>query len=185
MLRILLWEVRLSLDEFIHRRQNYERSLEPINRCGTCSNDLSAEDIFIVAKAYDKGRCILETAQCLSCQMQLRHFVSEQSMENLQLYKGRRFEAFTTDPFARRAYFLEDPTCIITGEEIEKNGTFEIYTLNGGSFGDPDENYFFVGGTAIEQMTGLLSEETRRHWEGFLSDLQPSSPEVIVPTLFG
>lgn len=175
----------MSLDKLIQNRRLHQREETLINHCSSCTKELTDQDVYIISKAYDKGRCVLEVAHCLVCQSQLRFYLSEQSMTNIQLYRGRRFEAFMTDPLARRAYYLQDPSCAITGEEIDANASFELHTLNGGPFNQDEEDYFFVGETALEQMTELLSEETKRNYQNFLDQLDPTSPEVIVPSLFG
>ncbi|MCB1042889.1 MAG: hypothetical protein KDC35_08115 [Acidobacteria bacterium] len=170
-------------EELIHQRMQ-NRDGTPLASCGSCNRSLASHDLFVVAKAFDKGRCVLETAQCHVCLHSLQSYLSDQSRENLMLYRGKRFNAYMTDEAARQSYYQQDPTCIITGELITSQETFELYAVHTGEF-QSDENYFFVGSIAIEQMSELLSEETRNHWQRFLNQLDPTGPEVIVPSFFG
>lgn len=139
--------------------------------------------MFVVCKAYDHGKNVLEAVQCFDCQLETREHVSEQSMENLMLYGGRRINEFLEDPSRREMYHLNQPACVITGEELTPNDSFELYTFHmpGTTEG---EDYLMVGPTAMEQMSELLSEETRRSWERFTESLSPDSPEKVITPMF-
>jgi len=115
--------------------------------------------------------------------MDSKEYASEQSMENIALYGGRRFKQFMQDPTQRDLYYLEDPSCLITGESLVPADAFELHSFNipGGGV---DENYIFVGPTAMEQMSELLSEETRKSWGRYTESLVPDSPDLVVSPMF-
>jgi hypothetical protein len=171
-------------DDIISNRQCSEAEKHPLNQCSVCNNHLSEKDYFVVSKAFHQGKAILEAVQCLPCQMDSRSHTSEQSMENIMLYSGRRFNAFIQDPIQRKVYHLQDPSCLITGEGLQPTDSFELYSFHipGANLGD--ENFLFIGPTAMDQMGELLSEETRKSWGKFIETLMPQSPDRIPSPMF-
>jgi hypothetical protein len=145
---------------------------------------LEAEDFYTIAKAYNKGKLVMEAVQCFSCQMASKDYASEQSIENIMLYSGRRFNEFLQDPIQRRLYHLEDPSCLVTREDLSPGDTFEIYCFNVPGSGMNDENFVFIGPTAIEQMGELLSKETKDSWGRFTENLSPDTPDIVVSPMF-
>ncbi len=152
--------------------------------CNSCSKKLDPNDLYVIAKAYHRGQCVLEAVQCFNCQVESRDYASEQSMENIMLYSGRRFNQFVSDVEQRELYHLEEPSCLITGELLEPQDAFELYSFNIPGSGLCEDNFLFVGPTAMEQMSELLSEETRKSWGRFIEDLSPDMPEIIISPLF-
>ena len=100
------------------------------------------------------------------------------------LYSGRRFNEFIQDPDCRELYHLEEPSCLITGEALEVHESFELYSFNIPGAGLGDENFLFVGSTAMEQMNELLSEQTRKSWGRFIDNFSPETPEIVVSPIF-
>jgi len=170
--------------QILHNRDVSDRTGQPFTHCSMTDEPLSPDEMYVVCKAYQDGKCLLEAAQGMTAQLAAREYASEQSMENIFLYSGRRFNLFLQDRFFREAYCLDGPTCLITGEEIGPRDAFELYTFHipGEDLGDC--NYLFVGPTAMEQMSELLSEETRRSWGRFTEQLMPETPDIIVSPLF-
>lgn len=175
-----------NLDAIIGNRLNSDRSGEAFRKCSLCDRQLGPEDHFVIAKAYGNGKSLLETVQCLGCRMEPQEYASEQSIENIMLYSGRRFQEFLQDSLYRKLYFLEDPSCLITKEPIASKDAFELYTFNlPGSGLEVESNYILVGPTAMEQMSELLSEETRREWGKYLETIAPEMPDIIIsPVIF-
>jgi len=172
------------LDEIIGKRTIDSKTKEPFQKCSVCNAPISPHDYFVIAKAFQQGRILIEAVQCLSCQAEAQGYASEQSMENIMLYSGRRFSEFIEDPIQRKLYHLEDPNCLITGEAIDVRASFELYHFNIPGVGLGDDNFVLVGPTAIEQMSELLSEETRKSWGRFTDQLVPESPETIISPMF-
>ncbi|CAM2066795.1 hypothetical protein SCOR_15555 [Sulfidibacter corallicola] len=174
----------INFERIISNRAASDRTGEPFTRCSTCEGHLGPSDLFIIAKAYHKGKCAIETVQCVTCQMESRGYASEQSTENIMLYSGRRFNQFMNDPIQRKMYHIEDPSCLISGEELALSDTFEMYCFNVPGSNLDDTNFLFVGPTAIEQMSELLSEETRRSWGRRVEEMSPDAPEIIISPVF-
>lgn len=175
-----------TLDDIIYNRLKSDQSGETLRHCSLCNRELEAADQFVIAKAYANGKSVLETVQCIGCRMEPQEYASEQSMENMMLYSGRRFQEFLSDSLTRKMYFLEDPSCLITSEPIANRDSFELYTFNlPGSGLEEDNNYILLGPTAMEQMSELLSEETRREWGKYLETVAPDMPDIkISPVMF-
>ncbi len=172
-----------SFYEIIAGRARSEKTRQEFVACNVCDRKLNPLDMYVISKAYQDGACIFEAVQCVECQVDSREYASEQSMENITLYGGRRFKQFMQDPSQRELYYLEDPSCLITGENLTPSDTFELHSFNiPGS--NAEENYIFVGPTAMEQMSELLSEETRKSWGRFTESLSPESPDIVVSPMF-
>ena len=173
-----------SFYDIIHNRTRGERTKEELSECSVCAKKLEPVDMFVIAKAYHKGTCVVEAVQCLDCQLESRDYASEQSIENIMLYSGRRFNEFIQDPEQRELYHLEEPSCLITGEILQPTESFELYSFNIPGAGLCDDNFLFVGPTAMEQMSDLLSEQTRKSWGRFIETLSPDAPEIVVSPMF-
>jgi len=171
-------------DRIIANRYFSEKGKRPLEVCSVCDTKLTTDDDYLVAKAFHRGEAIFETVQCMPCQMDSRAYTSEQSIENLMLYSGRRFNEFIEDPIKRKVYHLQEPTCLITGEELDANASFELYSFHFPDANLGDESFLFIGPTAIDQMSELLSEETRKSWERFLESISPQTPDRILSPLF-
>jgi len=174
----------MNFSELSENRLSHHANGTPFDRCDFCSKPLEPGDFFVIAKAFEHGKLVMEAAQCLACQKDSSGYVSEQSAENLQLYAGRRFQAFLernleSDP-------LEDlpfvPECLFTGEALTTSDQFECYTLH--APWDTSNPCFLVGPTAIEQMSELLSEETRKFWDSYIEQIEPVSPDWVISPMF-
>lgn len=174
----------LRFDQIIANRLMSEEEKSPLDQCSGCGDQMTPGDVYVIAKAFDKGKLALEAVQCAACQMESRDYTSEQSMENIMLYSGRRFNEFIQDPIQRKVYHLQEPQCLFTGEELQSNDSFEIYSFQ--IPGEPlgEENFLFIGPSALEHMNELLSEETRKSWGRFIETLTPQSPDRILSPLF-
>ncbi len=170
--------------DIISNRVSSDRTGEPFSQCSLTGDPLSPTEMYVICKAYQDGKCILEAAQGMTAQLNAREYASEQSIENLFLYSGRRFNQFLQDRHFREAYHLEDPACLITGEELAPSDAFELYTFNipGENLGECD--FLFVGPTAVEQMSELLSDETRKSWGRYTEQLAPEAPDIVVSPMF-
>lgn len=174
----------LNFMNIISQRDSSDRSGKPLRTCSVCEGILSDQDFFTIAKAYASGRLALEAVQCFSCQMTNKDYASEQSLENIMLYSGRRFNQFLQDSVSRKVYHLEDPSCLITGEDLSPGDNFELYTFNVPGAGLAEDNFLFVGPTAMEQMSELLSKETRESWGRFTEKISPDVPDLVVSPMF-
>jgi len=173
-----------SFDEIIGNRTICSKTREPFRVCSVCELAIAPEDYFVIAKAFQDGKILLEAVQCFSCQNESQSYASEQSLENIMLYSGRRFNAYIRDPIERKLYHLEEPSCLITGEELQIRNSFELYHFNIPGVGLGEDNFVLVGPTAIEQMSDLLSKETRESWGRFTEQLIPDSPELVISPMF-
>lgn len=174
----------LGFDQVIESRMLNTKTGEPLCKCSICEVLLSPYDYFIIAKAFSNGRLMMEAVQCFACQMASKEYASEQSIENAMLYSGRRFNEYIQDSIKRKMYHLEEPNCLITGEGLTRQDDFELYTFNIPGAGLEEDNFVFLGPTAMEQMSELLSKETRESWERYIEHLAPDSPELVVSPMF-
>ena len=173
-----------SFDEIIQNRLVSDRTREPLRLCSVCEMLMGDDDCYTIAKAYHKGKIVMEAVQCFHCQMASKDYASEQSLENIMLYSGRRFNDFMQDSIKRKIYHLEDPSCLVTGEFLKPADTFELYCFKVPGAELADDDFVLVGPTAIEQMSELLSKETKESWGRFTDSLAPDTPEIVVSPMF-
>lgn len=173
-----------GFDQLITSRMLNSKTGEPLGKCSVCEALLESHDYYVIAKAFSKGDVAMEAVQCFACQMASKEYASEQSIENAMLYSGRRFNAYLQDSIQRKLYHLEDPNCLITSEPLSRTDDFVLYTFNIPGAGLDENNFIFVGPTAMEQMTELLSKETREAWERYSENFSPDSPEIVVSPMF-
>lgn len=165
----------MDFDDIIAKRLICERDERPFDCCDTCERPLKDVAMAMVAKGYDRGHLLYETAQCLECQQQYADQISEQSSENMRCYAQSRMLAFLENPQQRQFYQLQEPCCLLTGERLKLQEGFELYTILGAPSGD--EPFFFVGPTAMEQLFDLMSKETKEIWGQFMDSLDPALGE--------
>jgi len=169
----------MSFRDIFEGRNLSAKTGEPLTICQFCSKPLAESDFYVIAKAYNKGRLSVEAVQCLECQEKASGYISQQSTENIQLYAGRRFKKYMEQPTDVDPV---EPTCLFTGEELFIHDDFELYSVH--LPWDAQQMYFLIGPTAVEQMSDLLSEETRKFWEKYMELLDPVSPEHVLSPMF-
>lgn len=172
----------MSFFEIFEGRDRRQKDGSFFDTCDFCGRPLGPDDIFVIAKAFDKGALAMEAVQCLACQEKTEGYISEQSAENLQLYAGRRFRAFMENNVSDSGKLPYPEQCLFTGEELESRDSFELYSMHMPY--QSESIFFLVGPTAVEQMSELLSEETRRFWESYMDQIQPVTPDRILSPLF-
>lgn len=171
-------------EKVIFHRYANDESGTVLNACSSCGRKLFDYDSFLIAKAYQQGRCAMMSVQCVKCQENSQQYASEQSYENLKLYSGRRFREFVEDPIKRKVYHLEEPSCLITGEVLKVEDPFELYCFHLPFSDFDDHDYLLIGPTAVEQLNELISEETRRQWGKYLETLSPKNPDMVLSPFF-
>lgn len=162
----------MSFFELVQHRHRALESMERITYCYACREPLDMKALNVITRVFEHGKCHLEAAWCETCQASLQGAVSEQSRANMELYGRGRLSAWMLDMEARQAYYDGPPRCLLTGEPLTWDGVFEFYTLVSHQV-DSEQNYFFVGAVAQEQLQELLSEETRRSWEQTMEVIDP------------
>ncbi|PIE91349.1 MAG: hypothetical protein CR997_01365 [Acidobacteria bacterium] len=172
----------MNWQEIVHSRTLDSKTGEPFSACHFCGKSLNHGDFYVIAKAFDKGRLVMEAVQCLACQQNASGYISAQSAENIQLFAGKRFVKYMEQDDFSGTYEPVEVKCLFTDEELSVYDSVELYSMHMPWSGD--QPYFFVGPTAIEMMSDLLSEETRKFWERYMEQLDPVSPEHVLSPMF-
>lgn len=161
----------------------------PISRCIDCDHDLMKGDRYYVIEkvfkrypAIDKVEVLFEYAICHLCYDQMKEKMSAESMQNLSQYMMNN-----TDFDALHARINEQPEnpeawldqCMIKGTPITALNEYQM-----GAFFKGDRlmtNYlppFMVGELAMEEMSQVLSKETKDEMDGFIGDHFGIPPEL-------
>ena len=70
-------------DDIIFTRTINLREQKDIDSCAMCGRPLGPDTFYVIAKAFQDGKPLMESAQCFQCQAESQNYASEQSMENI------------------------------------------------------------------------------------------------------
>ena len=161
----------------------------PMTHCIDCHHDLGLGDrYYMVEKIFKRypelntTEVLFEYAVCSECYEKMKDKLSEQSMAKLSEYMmiHMDFQAMQQ----RISDNPEDPEewmthCMIKGTATDQLNEYQIGACFKGdrlvtNFMPP----FMIGGEAMEEMSALLSKETKDEMDGFLGDHFGVPPEL-------
>lgn len=161
----------------------------PMTNCIDCDYDLwqgdryyMIEKVFKKYQELDSIEVLFEYAICSQCYDKMKGGLSAESMSTLSNYMmnntdiegmQRRIEEHPTEPEKWLSH------CMIKGTEISELNEYQIGACFKGS--ELATNFmppFLIGGEAMEEITGLLSKETKDEMDGFIGDHFGIPPEL-------
>lgn len=143
----------------------------PIERCLICERELlTADEPYLIEKAFSRGEVIFEYGLCLACHGGLMEELSEESLERVRAHFMERvnFES-RRERIAGGMDGSAEPWlshCLLTGQPIKPGDDHQIFGMCVGDqllLGDLPHA---ISGAGVEALTALLSEKTK----GFLND---------------
>lgn len=164
----------------------------PFDRCMLCKTFLLAPGVgYVIEKAYKRHAdfkiedVVFEYAMCESCAMEMSSAMSEESMQNVSNYFAEN-----VDFYSRQRYLLEEEAqvlsdwigqCIIKGTTREEMTEYQIM----GQFVGEEMIFqlfpYMIGGAAMGELSGLLSNKTLGEIDGFMDNfgLPPELRELL------
>ncbi len=161
----------------------------PMSHCIDCDHDLTLGDRFYmvekVFKRYpemESVQVLFEYAICSVCYEKMKEGMSVESMFTLSNYMmnntdlqgmQQRIDDFPNNPEKWMTH------CMVKGTDVKELDEFQIGACCKGNelvtnFMPP----FLIGGTAMEEITELLSKETKDEMDGFMDDHFGIPPEL-------
>lgn len=161
----------------------------PLTHCVQCEYDLLAGDryymiekVFKKYPSFQKTEVLFEYAVCSTCYENMKDQMSAESMANLSEYM-----MMNTDFQAMQKRIEEHPNdpekwlsqCMIKGTPKNEMTEFQMGACFKGdrlvtNFMPP----FIIGGLAMEEMSGLLSKQTKDEMDDFMGDNFGIPPEL-------
>lgn len=159
-------ERRQSIPPILH--SFYEE--RPFLTCTRCGESLQHfKEGFKISKNFKKGEVIIEYAFCMPCVERMMTEASEESRRSLQHFHETRFR--NVSGFDECA-FCESTRDTVRGDE---------YGLVGICQGDAMLDSAMICIDCMEEMSEILSDETRRKWTRYREENFPGPPADVEP----
>lgn len=164
----------------------------PFEHCISCDRALQAPNTqYLVEKAFrnypefETTDVIFEYAMCLNCADQMRKELSLSSLSRIQEFFENRVNFHLRRDQLMQSDSLNAPAwlknCLITGEAQPSLEEYQIY----GHFVDNRCVYSFlpymISGSAVDEITNLLSEKTLGEIDRFIDENFGLPPELKKP----
>ncbi|MBN2616601.1 MAG: hypothetical protein JXR71_12990 [Bacteroidales bacterium] len=163
---------------------------KPFETCVVCGRNLMEDGTrYVIEKAmknyegYDFSATVFEYAMCLDCYQEMQKGMSEESMQNLQQYQMRLVQEksadgviaidlsdFSLSDWLSKCFFKDKPVSEM--KEYQLIGQFE------GNHMIMNMPPMAIGEEVMEEMSELLSEQTKGEMDRFRRDFLGPSPEI-------
>jgi hypothetical protein len=161
---------------------------KPFENCNICGKYLLDNDVpYVIEKAVknykeqDFTSTIYEFAICQDCHMDMQKSMSEESLQNLQVYYNRVMQERGSEPIMidMRNFDLDSwlSKCFFKGSEISSMNEYQVVAQFKGSKLLMNTPPIIIGEDAMKQMAELLSEKTTDEMNGFRERFLGPSPE--------
>ena len=162
---------------------------KPFEYCQVCGKFLLDEGTsYVVEKAfknyegYDFSTTLFEYAICTDCHTEVQKSMSKESMRNLQQYYMRIIAEKGNKPIEINLedFELDDwiSKCFFTDDSVNNMQEYQVVAQFNGSKMVMNMPPMVVGEAAMEQMAGLLSNETIDEMNGFKKKFLGPDPEL-------
>lgn len=165
---------------------------KPFERCLVCEQPLPEASIpYIVEKAfiryekYGLENLAFEYAMCMDCGVQMHGKMSTESRGNMEKYFSSHFNpALNIPPSPAENINWEEwvterlKFCALKGTLISEEQEYMIYGMFSGQYMNTVMFPYAVGGTAMDELMALLSNETIDLLNDFTEQYFSGPPEV-------
>ncbi|MFT6747382.1 MAG: hypothetical protein ACJAZ2_001734 [Glaciecola sp.] len=152
--------------------------------CTFCGDELSDENAYMIEKAFKANPetgvkvTLYEYAICMSCSMKKMEAMSEESVQNIQMYMQENvYDKWGGDEIPKN-YKDKLTTCPATGNSIE---SLQEYNYVGQFVGDKMMLGTFpmaIDASLGESMQDLLSDSTKKEFDDFMDTITDIPPEL-------
>ena len=162
---------------------------KPFERCQVCDKYLlepgssyMIEKAFRNYEGYDFNSTIFEYAICMDCYAKIQKSMSSESVQNLQKYYMQVMAERQNQPILIDVnnFKIEDWTkkCFFKGDSVEGMEEYQLVAQFNGDGMVLNIPPMVVGDRAIEEMAGLLSNDTLGEIDGFRQQFLGPDPEI-------
>lgn len=161
----------------------------PFTKCQVCNKDIIQTDSeYMIEKVFRKNpvsgkmEAMFEYAICFSCALTFTNSYSAQSKENLQRYFAEQlqgsFAEFSQIKINSEMDIYDQlSTCAVTGKHVSELEEYQIVGRFKGGFMRKDELPFMLGSGSMDEVSGLLSNETIDSMDDFTGKYLTGPPE--------
>ncbi len=161
---------------------------KPFKYCIYCEKELLvSQELYLIEKALrfnpdlDIKNTIFEYAICMECAFKLRQQMSLKSRERIERFMMHESNIIENSNKLNQEkdYALSSwiGQCAVSGKSMNETKEFQIFGQCAGDKMLYANMPYMVSGEVIEQMTELLSDETRGEMEGFMDNFFGIPPE--------
>ncbi|HPR57053.1 MAG TPA: hypothetical protein PK915_01635 [Bacteroidales bacterium] len=162
----------------------------PFTKCQVCEKDLVATNSeYMIEKVYHRNpvsgkmEIMFEYAICFQCALMFVNSYSAKSKENLQRYFTDHMQHHLTSAPHKIISTEEDiydqlSTCAITGKHVTELDEYQIVGRFKGDLMQTDEIPFMIGSGSMDEVSGLLSNETIDSMDDFTGKYLTGPPEL-------
>lgn len=154
----------------------------PFEKCINCDKSLLEGTTYLIERAFKGTEPIIELAMCLECHDRLAEELSQQSRERMAAFMKERVDQKARNKQLSKSAHVDQvelwlSECLLTGMPMEDCQERQIYGLCLGDQMILDQLPFMISGAGIEEMTGLLSEQTKGWMRDFMDKNFGMPPE--------
>ncbi|MCH8904957.1 MAG: hypothetical protein IIA45_13705 [Bacteroidetes bacterium] len=154
---------------------------KPFDTCITCEKYLLDEGTeYIIEKSITEHDVIFDYAICIDCAARMRETMSVQSLETVDRYFMQHLD------FSQRLLYTDDDpnvddwleSCILKGTARDDIHDYQIYAHCNGPNLKASERPYMISGIAIEEISELISAQTRDEIDDFIDEHFGIPPEL-------
>ena len=162
----------------------------PFTKCLMCNGELVANGKdYMIEKVYRGTEVILELAMCTDCREGCGKSMSVESMEAIQKYFESNLDAETR---IRELYHAPSAntnnvdawieTCVLKGKSIDDLREYQVIAYCNGN--ELIKGFFpiMISGDAVEEISELLSEQSKGWMDDFVGDNFGMPSEFLDPS---
>lgn len=160
----------------------------PFEKCVMCETYLLEEGTpYVIEKAFKNYKgikavtTIFEYAMCVSCAEKMKSTLSASSQQKVQEHYAKNVNFHTRRKELEGNRNVEDwlSKCIMHKEEPSNNGEYQINALCDGQDLIFHDFPFMISGEAMDEIVGLLSQETLDELDNFKNKITSGPPELM------
>ncbi len=162
---------------------------KPFEKCVVCGKNLLEEGTpYVIEKAmknyegYEFSSTVFEYAMCLDCYQEMQKGMSEQSMHNLQMYyqdfmaeRGNQPMMINLADFDLNEWLSK---CFFKGKPVKEMKEYQLIGQFNGRHMVMNTPPMAIGEEVMEEMAGLLSEQTKGEMDRFREQFLGPPPEI-------
>jgi hypothetical protein len=150
----------------------------PFTHCIDCNSYLLDNgQTYFIEKAirqynnegYSAKEVLFEYAMCLKCAERIKAEMSTESRFAMESYMMQNSSIATLNN--------EDLHCMIKGESIEKYSEYQVFSMCQGNT-MLTQQPMALGADALEELSALISLETKGEWDRMMGDFFGTPPEL-------